>query len=405
MRGRVRESEEIRDKNKEELVEKIIKKKDKIRRLKKTNENNEQTINKQKTTIDNQNTTIDNQKATIDDQKATIDNQNATIDNQKKKINDQKKTINDQKEELKRIKNYLLLLKEKAEPSEKFELAQFEIGKTISSGASSIVKRIIRKERKQYAMKEISNERKMREYVAETQILSELRHPCIIRIFDYNNGNETQAPYIIEAFEKMSLDDAIKKKEVSRDEINLISVEIVLGMRFIHKKGFLHRDLKPLNILLSKKKHVRICDFGLSKPDDPDQSISQTSGVGTMHFMAPEIFEGKRSSKETDVYSFGAVLYFIIKGEYLNNWSQAREGNAIDLPETVEWVVDLINKCLSIDSKKRPSFDDIFEIMKSNNFNLFVQKGKKLNSMQKNLKEMIEKRVLKIEAFEYQHEL
>lgn len=405
MKGRAREGEELRDKNKEELVEKIIKKKDKIRRLKETNENNEQTINKQKTTIDAQKATIDNQKTTIDNQKTTIDAQKTTIDDQKETINEQKKTINDQKEELKIIKKYLLSLKEKVEPSEKFELAQFEIGKAISSGASSIVKRIIRKEGEQYAMKEIRNEGKMREYVTETQILSELRHPCIIRIFDYNLGNETQAPYIIEAFEKMSLEEAIKEKKVSKDEINLISVEIVLGMRFIHKKGFLHRDLKPLNILLSKKKHVRICDFGLSKPDDPDQSVSQTTGVGTMHFMAPEILEGKRSSKESDVYSFGAVLYFIFKGKYFNRFSQPREENVIDLPEAVDWVVDLIRKCLSNEREKRPSFDSIFNIMKSNNFNLFVKKGKKLNSRQMNLKEMIEKRVLKIEAFEYQHEL
>ncbi|KAK8849994.1 hypothetical protein M9Y10_018588 [Tritrichomonas musculus] len=74
----------------------------------------------------------------------------------------------------------------------------------------------------------------------------------------------------------------------------------------------MHRDLKPSNILLSKNKHVRISDFGLE--------MSQSKGVGTMRFMAPEIFEEKedddeeedddksetRYTNKVDVYSFGS---------------------------------------------------------------------------------------------------
>ena len=88
-------------------------------------------------------------------------------------------------------------------------------------------------------------------------------------------------------------------------------------MRYIHSNNLIHRDLKPDNILLSHSKHVRISDFGLTKEND--LTFSQSKGVGTLRFMAPELFEVdenneriQRYNNKVDVYSFGIILIYIV---------------------------------------------------------------------------------------------
>lgn len=126
----------------------------------------------------------------------------------------------------------------------------------------------------------------------------------------------------------LSLEQAIHDKVVDDHQKNRITVELVLGMRYIHKKNFMHRDLKPHNILLSKNKHVRITDFGLVKEEDLE--TSQSKGVGTMRFMAPELFVNEdeeedddidqksatRYTNKVDVYSFGITLIYIVTEKY-----------------------------------------------------------------------------------------
>lgn len=60
-------------------------------------------------------------------------------------------------------------------------------------------------------------------------------------------------------------------------------------MKYVHAKKIIHRDLKMNNILINSKKHVNICDFGISKVMDETTMTSMTHGIGTIMFMAPEI--------------------------------------------------------------------------------------------------------------------
>ena len=110
----------------------------------------------------------------------------------------------------------------------------------------------------------------------------------------------------------------------------------------MHSRNFMHRDLKPLNILLSKNLHVKISDFGLAK--DEDISVSQSKGVGTLRFMAPELFEesddGIIYTNRVDVYSFGIKLLYIVNDSYPKfRLKKATNGILPELPETIiDWV-------------------------------------------------------------------
>ena len=116
-------------------------------------------------------------------------------------------------------------------------------------------------------------------------------------------------------------------------------------------------------------------------------------------------YDGIKYTNKVDVYSFGITLIFIVNDSYAKfSLKNASNGVIPALPKSItSWVHKLIVRCLSPSPDERPSFAEIFEIMKSNNYDLFNEKCSKLTSKQKQMKSDIEKRILKIEAFEYQH--
>ena len=290
-------------------------------------------------------------------------------------------------------------------------MSEYEPEAVIGKGATSSVKIVTKTAKDKYAQKELKEFTfdSLKRFLSECEILFKLRHPCIVRVYGFSNGDDSHPPSMILSLEPTSLDQAIHDKVLDEHQKNRITIELVLGMKYIHKKNFMHRDLKPQNILLSKNMHVRITDFGLAKEEDLE--TSQSKGVGTMRFMAPELFEEKESvtryTNKVDVYSFGITLIYIVTEKY-PDFSLKNVVMGV-LPKiqgrVVDWVRELIVRCLSSSPDNRPSFSEIFEIIKSHNYDLFSENGsEKLTKKQQHLKEEIENRILKIEAFEYQHQ-
>ncbi|KAK8896169.1 spindle assembly checkpoint kinase [Tritrichomonas musculus] len=88
--------------------------------------------------------------------------------------------------------------------------------------------------------------------------------------------------------------------------------QIADGMKYVHLKKIIHRDLKPSNILIGFDGNIRISDFGISKLMTDDE-ISMTTGVGTQKFKAPELINEIQYNEKVDVYSFGVLVYFILR--------------------------------------------------------------------------------------------
>ena len=311
-------------------------------------------------------------------------------------------------EKTKKLEGFLMSLREKPLDISFFDFDDYKDDSIIGEGAMSSVNIVIKEEK--YAKKVLKDfsYKNMQGFIREVEILFKIPHPCIIRIIAVNYGDEDHPPSLILALESTSLEKVVSKKEINDNLKCRIVVEIVLGMRYIHQKGFMHRDLKPSNILLSKELHVRISDFGLAREEDLE--TSQSKGVGTLRFMAPELFdESENETKYTnkvDVYSFGITLIYIITGRYPTfSLKNVVTGTVPSLPSTIPvWVRDLILSCISLSPDNRPSFSEIFNIIKMNNYDFFNDnKDKKLTEKQLNLKKEIEARVLEIEAFEYQH--
>src|SRR5271170_4439112 len=127
----------------------------------------------------------------------------------------------------------------------------------------------------------------------------------------------------ITLFEKMQRDGPLPWKEARN-----IALEICEGLRLIHEKGIIHRDLKTSNIMLGKEEanpRVVLMDFGLARDFSADKAVDAAPAekpaktlpqmiVGTPDYMAPEQFEGKPVSPATDIYALGVVLYVLVTG-------------------------------------------------------------------------------------------
>ena len=200
----------------------------------------------------------------------------------------------------------------------------------------------------------------------EYDLLNSLDHPNIIKVHGFFFGDKKYNPSILLDYCKYNLETAIKLLT----DADLIGVvyEICSAMKYVHSKKIIHRDLKMKNILINSKKHVCICDFGISKMMDITTLTSMTHGVGTFAFMAPELFKKKGNyTEKVDVYAFGVILYFILtKGEYPEynqNYDQ------VIIPKSINKLsATIIKKCWATAPEKRPSFSSILKTIVDNNF-------------------------------------
>lgn len=85
-------------------------------------------------------------------------------------------------------------------------------------------------------------------------------------------------------------------------------MDIVSGVKYLHSKGIIHRDLKPENILADENSRLKLADFGISKLMPHDEADFQTS-VGTVTYMAPEVYLHQPYDKSVDVWALGIIFF------------------------------------------------------------------------------------------------
>ncbi|HMI87492.1 MAG TPA: serine/threonine-protein kinase, partial [Polyangiaceae bacterium] len=214
----------------------------------------------------------------------------------------------------------------------------------------------------------------LRRFEREVQLTARLTHPNTITIFDYGRTHDGVFYYAMEL-----LDGATLQRIVAVDGAQPAGrVVRILGMvcgalTEAHAIGLIHRDIKPANIMLctqgGERDVVKLLDFGLVKEFELDREVNLTGAsavVGTPQYMAPEsILTPDSVDVRTDIYSLGAVAYYLLAGvdvfngksmveicgQHLHQQPQPLSAHGVAVPAELETIV---LACLSKDPSQRP---------------------------------------------------
>lgn len=184
----------------------------------------------------------------------------------------------------------------------------------------------------------------------EASVLARFSHPNILRVIDFDIS-ETQAFIVTELAEGGSLARKIRPDasrppvRMALDEVARYLEQICEAMDEAHTAGLVHRDLKPLNILLDKRGRPVVADFGLATALSTSQSsvLVDASASGTPPYMAPEQWLG-HAGKASDIYALGVITYQLITGQLPFQGDQsalAFQHLQGPIPKLSDWAPDL----------------------------------------------------------------
>jgi eukaryotic-like serine/threonine-protein kinase len=152
----------------------------------------------------------------------------------------------------------------------------------------------------------------------EARALVELAHPAVVRYVAHGTTDEHGAYLAMEWLDGVTLWERLQATPLGLDETLTLAERVAEGLGLAHARGMVHRDVKPLNLLLvgGRVDQVKILDFGIVRMG-PRQGITATGvGIGTPEYMAPEQARGERGiGPAADVFSLGCVLYKCLTGQ------------------------------------------------------------------------------------------
>ena len=239
-------------------------------------------------------------------------------------------------------------------------LSHYRIVEKLGGGGMGVVyKAEDTRLRRSVALKFVSEElsadpEALSRFAREAQTASALNHTNICTIYDI--GEQDQRSFIVmEYLEGTTLQDRLAAGALSLNTLLDVGIQIADALDAAHSAGIIHRDIKPANIFIASRDRVKVLDFGLAKmraSTTPQADVTTIAGtrqgvvMGTAAYMAPEQARGEAVDHRADIWSFGLVLYEMVKG--------TRPPQAVRLRvEASPELERIISKCLETERELR----------------------------------------------------
>jgi len=203
--------------------------------------------------------------------------------------------------------------------------------------------------------------RYVQRFVREARILEDVNHPNIVKVFEHGRYEPpgTDQPlyyYVMELIEgpdgaAVTLHRHARMQELRMEDVVYLTSQILSGLRHVHERGVIHRDLKPWNVLVDRDGTCKIVDFGLAKI--PDSDLTDVDELfGSQEYIAPELYyRGAREATTTsDIYSVGRIFADLVDHV---DFAGTRAGVFASKAAALKYLDELLKRLVDEDPKLR----------------------------------------------------
>ena len=151
-------------------------------------------------------------------------------------------------------------------------------------------------------------------FETEIKTVAQLEHPAIVPIYDVGE-HDGQPYFVMRNMTGGSLADWLKQGAFSPQDTARIVERLAKALAYAHKKGVIHRDLKPGNVLFDSNGDPFLSDFGVAKLAEAAHGVTGSGVIGTPAYMSPEQAQSGQVDNRSDIYAMGAIIYELLTGQ------------------------------------------------------------------------------------------
>lgn len=199
-------------------------------------------------------------------------------------------------------------------------------------------------------------------FLREEWLGRRLDSPHLVKTLALPPGRRTALYSVMVLHSGETLAARIKRKNgLPVHETLSLAQQILTGLDHLHRKGVIHRDVKPENILIDTEHRVRLLDLGVSRIERMDANSASLTPVGTPSYTAPEVIAGREADERADVYSAAVTIYEMLTGKYpygeiepfthpsYNHFIPPERYN----PDVPHWLSEILRKACAPDPNQR----------------------------------------------------
>jgi len=215
----------------------------------------------------------------------------------------------------------------------------------------------------------VADKRNLERFFSEARSTASLTQANIVTVYDVG---QIKDDYFIsmEYIEGENFMNLIRRKKVfSPSQVIFIAIKLFKALDYSHRKGIIHRDIKPHNIMITKQKEIKIMDFGLAVILGDQKKGESGVITGTPYYMSPEQIQGIPVDHRTDIYSSGATLFHLTTGhvpfkgenifyQHLFDPVPPIKKFRSDVPEKLCYIIE---KCM--EKKREQRFQSAMEVL------------------------------------------